>query len=296
MTSSPHAAQVARRIWTLVEPVHAVTYFSPEARSAFESAGLRGFWRGYFAGRSAPLGRVDAAPVIASFFNFAPSMVKRALPAVWDLVSPQQALAAREAGAVAALGRLLAGCEADVARAADLLITALHGVDCAGRVLASANAALPVPVEPLARLWQGATLLREHRGDAHFAALLAADIDGCEILALRELAPRELAPRESARPRSVMQPIRGWTDGQWDAAAARLTERGLLGSDGTPTESGAALLADIEHRTDAAAARPWRDEALAAEVIEVITPIGLACAADLPYPNPIGVQAVRAVQ
>jgi hypothetical protein len=281
-TAAP-AARMARRIWTLVEPVHAVTYFSPEARSAFERAGLRGFWRGYFAGRSAPLGRVGAGPVTASFYNFAPSMVQRALPAVWDLVSPEQALAAREAGAVAALGRLLAGTDADIARAADLLITALDGIDCAGRVLASANAGRPVPGEPLARLWHGATLLREHRGDGHFAALLAADIDGCEILALGE----------SVRPRSLMQPIRGWTDDEWVAAAGRMTERGLLGRDSALTGAGAALLADVEHRTDTAAARPWRDEALAAELAEVITPIAVACAAELPYPNPIGVQAVR---
>jgi hypothetical protein len=43
-------------MWTLFEPIHAVTYFTPEARSAYEQAGLRGFWRGYFAGRAAPLG------------------------------------------------------------------------------------------------------------------------------------------------------------------------------------------------------------------------------------------------
>jgi hypothetical protein len=286
MASDREAAGVARRIWTLAEPIHAVTYFSPEAKSAFEDAGLRGFWRGYFAGRSAPLGRVGAAPVIASFYNFAPSMVQRALPAVWDLVSPEEALAVREAGAVAAISRLLAGTDADVAGAADLLVTALAGLDCAGRVLASANAALPVPQEPLARLWHAATLLREHRGDGHFATLLAADLDGAEILALGE----------SARPRSVMQPIRGWTDDEWAAAAARLTGRGLLGDDGAPTDAGAALLADVEQRTDAAAARPWRDQELAAEVTEVLTPIAVACAADLPYPNPIGVEAVRSAE
>ena len=50
------ASRTARQLWTLFEPVHAVTYFSAEARSAFEGAGLRGFWRGYFAGRAAPLG------------------------------------------------------------------------------------------------------------------------------------------------------------------------------------------------------------------------------------------------
>src|SRR5438094_7385724 len=97
---------IARLMWTLYEPVHAVTYFAPEARAAFEAAGLRGFWRGYFAGRSAPLGAVDAPPVIAAFFGFAPPFVRRALPAVWELASPARALAAREAGAVAAISRL----------------------------------------------------------------------------------------------------------------------------------------------------------------------------------------------
>ena len=50
------AAHTARSMWTLFEPIHAVTYFAPEARAALEEAGLRGFWRGYFAGRAAPLG------------------------------------------------------------------------------------------------------------------------------------------------------------------------------------------------------------------------------------------------
>jgi hypothetical protein len=48
-------------MWTLFEPIHAVTYFTPEARSAYERAGLRGFWRGYFAGRAAPLGAAGPA-------------------------------------------------------------------------------------------------------------------------------------------------------------------------------------------------------------------------------------------
>lgn len=86
-------------MWTLFEPIHAVTYFAPEARAAFEEAGLRGFWRGYFAGRAAPLGPTGAAVVTASFFNFAPAFVARAIPAVWDLIAPEDALATRLAGA-----------------------------------------------------------------------------------------------------------------------------------------------------------------------------------------------------
>jgi hypothetical protein len=282
MNNADHARQLARRIWSLTEPVHAVTYFAPEARSAFEDAGLRGFWRGYFAGRSAPLGPVRAAPVIASFFNFAPQMVGRALPSVWDLISPERALEVRQAGAVAALHRLLDGADgldAQVAKAADLLWSAVTSVDCAGRVLAAANAALAAPDEPFARLWHAATLLREHRGDGHFAAVLAADLDGCEVIALQ--APARV-------PRAQIQPVRGWTDEEWDAAVARLADRGLLTSDGALTAAGKELRAGIEQATDAAAARPWHDAALADELATALTPIAEACARDLPFPNPIG--------
>lgn len=281
--ASEPPARVARRMWTLFEPVHVVTYFSAEARAAFEDAGLRGFWRGYFAGRSAPLGRVAAAPVTASFFTFAPAMASRALPAVWELISPEEALVVRQGGAVAALRRLLAG--ADVSIAADLMAAAVAGLNCPGRVLAAANATLDLPDEPVARMWQCATLLREHRGEGHFAALVSADIDGCESLALQ--AAMGIS-------RELVQPLRGWTDDEWEAAIARLTDRGLLTSDGAATPEGAAFSASIEDRTDEAAARPWHDSGLATKLTAALTPIAEVCAAEMPYPNPIGLRTGRA--
>jgi hypothetical protein len=78
--ASADGAAVARRMWMLTEPVHVVTYFTAEGRAAYEAAGLRGFWRGYVAGRAGALGPVGAAPVIAAFYGFAPPMVERALP------------------------------------------------------------------------------------------------------------------------------------------------------------------------------------------------------------------------
>src|SRR6201996_4424799 len=128
----------ARRMWTLFEPVHAVTYFAPEALDAFKAAGLRGFWRGYFAGRAAPLGMTGAAVVTASFYNFAPSFVARAVPGVWELIAPDDAMRVRREGAVASLRELLAGRDAEVKAAANLLERALDGLDDAGRVLAAA--------------------------------------------------------------------------------------------------------------------------------------------------------------
>jgi hypothetical protein len=270
----------ARRMWTLFEPVHAVSYFSPEARAAFESAGLRGFWRGYFAGRTAPLGPVRAASAATAFYTFAPQMVRRALPAVWDLMAPSRALAVRSAGAVAALRRLLTGLEELVPAAADLLAEAADRVDCAGRPLAESNAALPVPADPVARLWHAATVLREHRGEGHAAALLTADLDGCEALVLR--------PGPDGPPRAQMQPLRGWADADWDAATARLADRGLVGPGGA-TLAGETLRDEVEGATDVAAARPWPDQEAADRLAELLTPIACACAAEQPFPGPAGV-------
>jgi hypothetical protein len=78
----------ARRLWLVGEPVHALTYFAQAAFDAWAAAGITGFWRGYFATRAAPFGEVGPEVVTASFYNFAPAMVARALPSVWALASP----------------------------------------------------------------------------------------------------------------------------------------------------------------------------------------------------------------
>jgi hypothetical protein len=300
---------MARSMWTLFEPIHAVTYFTAEARSAYEQAGLRGFWRGYFAGRAAPLavtGADGAAVVAASFFNFAPAFVARAIPGVWELITPEEALRVRLAGAAEGLGRLLAGQEAEAAAAADLLWRAIGELDYSGRVLAAANAALPVPpgedaadspaasgstaasassaAAGLGRLWQAATLLREHRGDGHFAALAAADIDGCEAVVLRCCLDLR---------REDMQPVRGWTDEAWDGALSRLAARGWVGADGALTSAGREAHAAVEDATDRAASRPWArlGPEVTAEIAAALTPLARACAAVLPFPSPIGLPA-----
>ena len=287
------AAATARLMWTLFEPVHVVTYFAAEPRAAFEQSGLRGFWRGYFAGRSAPLGAIAAAPVAAAFFSFAPIMVERALPAVWQLISPAQALAVRQAGAVAALQRLLAAAavpSATSAAVADQLAVAAAGLTAAGHVLGAANAALPVPDEPLGRLWYAATVLREHRGDGHVAALVAADLDGTEALALRVgvnmAGGGDHGGVSIGWTREQIQPNRGWTDTEWDAAAARLTRRGLLAGDGAATGAGVAVYQQVEDATDAAAARAWAGLApsQAAELAGLLRPVAAACAKALPFP------------
>jgi hypothetical protein len=286
VTTVDRPEQLARMMWAHFEPVHAVTYFHPRAVEAYSAVGLRGFWRSYFAGRSAPLGPVSAAPVVAAFFSFAPSMVARALPAVWQLATPEQVLQARLTGAVQALAELTRDQpESRLTEAADLLEAAASELDPAGRVRGAANAALPRADQPLARLWQAATTLREHRGDGHVAAVVAADLDPVETLAWR--ASVDL-------PRAALQPNRGWTDEQWQGGVERLTARGWLTRDGRPTDRGIAAFQAIEDATDAAAARPWRmlGSADTQRLRELLAPVALACRAMLPFEYPIGLPAL----
>ncbi|NBE82796.1 SCO6745 family protein [Micromonospora rubida] len=274
-------------MWTHFEPVHAVTYFHPRARAAYEAVGLRGYWRGYFAGRSAPLGATEAAPVVAAFFSFAPHMVARALPAVWRLATPEETLRARLTGAVQALAELTYELpEGHLAEAAGLLETAACAAQPAGRVLGAANAALPAAEYPLARLWQAATTLREHRGDGHVAALVAAGLDPVETLAWKVadgMAPVNLLGR-------------GWSEEQGRAAAGRLAERGWLTPDGEPTGHGRAAFRAVEDATDLAATHPWR--ALGADrterLRELLEPIARAGHTLIPPGSPIGLPPLPA--
>src|SRR4030095_16888652 len=100
-------APLARRMWRALEPLHLTVYFSPEPRDAYRQAGLRGGWMGYFASRSAAMGPVPAEVVMATFYNFHPRMVRRAIPDAWGFAAPAKVLEARFAGADAALRRLL---------------------------------------------------------------------------------------------------------------------------------------------------------------------------------------------
>ncbi|MFG2039210.1 hypothetical protein [Dactylosporangium sp. NPDC048998] len=270
-------------MWSLYEPVHAITYFAPQARQAFEAAGLRGFWRAYFAGRSAPLGAVGAAPVIAAFYGFAPSMVTRALPDVWTLVTPQAALEARRSGARQVLAGAAEGLEG-VEEAAALLKRAAQETELYGRVLGAANAALPWPEDPLDVLWQAATVLREHRGDGHVAALLVEGIEGCESMVWR------IAVNEG-RGREMGQTGRGWSDEEWDAARRRLRQRGFLDGEGGATEKAISAYRTIEEITDQLAARPWQALGPGAteRCAQLLRPIAARVFEVLPYyPNWIG--------
>ena len=283
------AEQLARELWTRIEPYHAITYFSEECLGAFVDAGLRGFWRGYFAGRAAPFGAVEAGPIVAAFHGFRPDFVERAIPSVWSLIEPDAALEARLAGADLTLRRVLdldAGL-ADLAEAADLLSAAMAPMSPAGRSVFAANAGLDRPDEPHLAVWHGATLLREHRGDGHVVALTSEGLDGTE--------PHVLRLAIDGLPESSIAPFRGWDEDDWAAATDRLRARGWLADDGTATDAGRSAHARIEAATDRLAAGPVRalGEERTRRLIELVDGPArrIGEAGVIPYPNAMGVPA-----
>ena len=275
--------RLARRFFDRFEPVHAVTYFSPESRAAFDGLGYRGFWMGYFAGRSAPLGVVPTEVVTAMFYNFAPGRVAKALPAAWEVAPPGSALRAREDSAVATLRRY-GLTDDDVRTAADLAAKAARHAPLDGRPLFGANAALPWPSEPLATLWHATTLLREQRGDAHVAVLAASGLSGRESNVLHAAAGRV--------PAEMIMRSRDYDEDQWRVYQNQLAQRGLLDADGALTDTGHALKQHIEDTTDALSlsALAALDDAEVEELFLALTPIARAvvAAGDVPAATPMG--------
>lgn len=260
----PHPEPVARRLYDLTEPISLVNFFAEEPNEAMARLGFGNYWDGYFAGRSAPLGRVPAEVVHAAFYSFAEGEVARHIPKVWETTTPEAAHAARERGCVAALRRILGDLveTPGFARAAELLAKASVSAPTEGRVMYAGLRTLPMPEEPVARLWHAANMLREHRGDGHVVALVAERIGGTEAHVLNALASG-VHPAESfgrihhlpkARLAEVMDGLRG---------------RGILDASGRLTEAGRTTRDRIESLTDALAEAPY-DGLEPAELEELI--------------------------
>lgn len=242
-----HPRAKVHRMFELVEPIAAVTY-SEMPNEAFLALGMRNYWDGYFAGRAAPLGMAPAEVVHAVFYNFADGEVARHIPWVWGKTTPQEAIAVRELGSTTALRHRigeLAG-SPGLVRAADLATRAAVSAPTEGRALYAGLRALEVPEEPVARLWHAATLLREHRGDGHNAALLAHGIGGTEAHVLLALS-LGMRAEEFGR-------IHHLPKAQLAAVVDGLRGRGLVDAAGGFTDAGRETKEQIEALTDELAA------------------------------------------
>ncbi|MFF9838158.1 hypothetical protein [Streptomyces sp. NPDC013740] len=263
MTNLPPLA--GRRCAHQLNLLHAPLFFSPDLDVEFKELGIEDPNARRLAARSAPLGAVGAGTVAATFYNYHHDLLARHLPSVWESASPAAVLDARLRVMDTTLRRLL-GAEAldspEMAEAAELALRATEGCTRHARPLYSGNADLPVPDAPHLRLWHATTLLREHRGDGHLTALLAAGLDPVEALVSHTATGRGMAPRWLLR-------TRGWQRADWNAAVERLRGRGLLDAEGELTSAGTALREGLEEETDRLDAAPY--ELLGADGVARLT-------------------------
>jgi hypothetical protein len=243
----------ARRLHQALEPYHGMIYFVPEGPQRYAEINLEPGMMGYFASRSAAMGAIGPEVVIATFFNFRPSIIRDVIPAAWERATPGQVLAARLRAVDDALRRMVGEHigTAEMADAAALARRAAQACWPQGRPLYAAHAQLDWPEDPHLVLWHAATLLREFRGDGHIAVLVEQDIDPSEVLVIHAA----FGPVS----RRALQMSRQWSDDEWAEAQQRLVARGWIDDAGALTDAGRAHRQAVEDRTDELAEEPWTE-------------------------------------
>ena len=127
--------------------------------------------------------------------------------------------------------------------------------------------AIPFPDDGVTRLFHAASLLREHRGDGHIAALMIEGVGGLDahvLLALDMDMPAENFGRIHHLPKAQLAAV---IDGMRD--------RGLIGDDGWLSEPGCAVKQRVEALTDDLALVPYEvlDPGELHELIAALEPL-----------------------
>lgn len=256
LTNPATNASIAR-LHDLTTLFHAFVYFADEAADEYRTIGLEGR-SGYFASRSAAMGPIPTEMVIATFYNFCPALVTRAMDGVWATADARDVQAARWRGVervLDAVVRPVLPPEA-VDEALAIAQQSVDGLSWSGRPLAAGNHAVLADLDAaghgddsLMRLWQLITIQREWRGDTHIGLLVEEPLDGAECTVISEAVTGN---------RGVIRRSRSWDDDDWDQALRRLNERGWIGTDGSITDQGRSSRRRIEDRTNELSFPIWR--------------------------------------
>jgi hypothetical protein len=291
----------ARALWMRFETIHAVTYFGAESAEAAKAIGLDSWWKGYFAFRGAPFGHATAGIYDAAFHSFSLPFVRRWVPAIWESTTPEIALLTRSAAAASTLRRCaqVAGLDlrALVAEANPALEEVLKHCFWSGRPVFAANRDVALPVDPVERLWQLCTSLREHRGDGHVVASTAAALSGLEAHVLIAV--------EQQNSFDDLARTRGWSTEEWNDCLTGLQQRGLVNrsADWGLTGFGEEMRRNIETMTDQLATQPFNPRTSTdlayghmASVTATLDPLArvVAQSGTIRYPNPMGLPTVLA--
>jgi hypothetical protein len=266
---------IVRTVHMAINMAHRLVYFVPEANEEYAALGVEPGRGTYFASRTAPMGAVPDEVILATFYNFSERAVRTAeIGKVWSGASPESLQAARFKAVRRSLDRVGFAMTAEqIAEARALIDPVVAGLSLAGKPLAAANSAVPLPGDALLALWQQVTIIREWRGDVHIALLIANAIGPCECMVLQVGTGRF--------PLGITQATRMWNEAEWAEAIVALGARGWLQADGAMTGAGTAAREHIEDETDRLCEPIWKPigEAGAKRLAALLDPIHVAMSA-----------------
>src|SRR5215470_10144593 len=272
--SEPFDTTLTREINSTLGPLFIAPMSSTLARDRYAAAGFSAddIREWYYAFRSAPMGRATAETVIATYYNFAPHLVRKYVPRVWDIAEPATVLDVLVDIVDATMGSALADFagSAELVELAELLTaaaaTAFERPE--GRPLLAGLAAIPWPDAAHSQVWFGMHALREFRGDGHVAVLASHGLTGLEALVLH--GGMGMFPPEALRG------SRAWPQEEWDVTVDDLRARGLLVADEVLlSEEGRTFRDAIEHQTDVVTVPAYASigEKGAQRILELAPPI-----------------------
>jgi hypothetical protein len=233
-------ARPARCLRDAIEPIATHATWSRKTNAVLAKLGLKIF-TGYVWGKAAPLGEPPTEVVLSIFPDHEPGLVAAAYEEARRQCGRAGMMAAREEATIESLAEVLEGI--DVAPVVTVLRRGVEAADGTGRTLFCGLRSLGWPDHPVGQLWRACDLLRQHRGDGHTAACIAAGLDGVTMNVLTELWLGMSVGRLAVGQR-------GWSEGGVASALAALERRGLAAG-GALTASGRRLRDDIEEQTDA---------------------------------------------
>ncbi len=247
-----YPSTVARKMWSTSEPFVATGLICKESLISITELGIpKG--AAFFAVRGAPMGAANTAIFAAAFHGFALERLQDGLTSAWEVTSPATVIESTHAAISVMAQRVFADSQnlQEIAQVGELLATLVSNLDVSGRPLAAGNKAVTSPDEPWAKLWRAWNTLREYRGDAHVATLVANNltVDEAQVLSATWGAAKYDV--------DLLRATRGLDDSRWEVAQTQLQERGLLNPDASISAAGIGLREDIELRTDHACMNAW---------------------------------------
>jgi hypothetical protein len=230
----------ARRLRDAFEPIAMHAVWSRLTNERLAALGLN-FLTGYVWGRASGMGEPAPAVVVAAFAAFEPGLITSLYEEARGKVGRAELVETRDEATTQSLEAVLG--DADVSAVVSVLRRGIEAADGTGRPLFAGLASQPWPGRPAGQLWRACDILREHRGDSHVAACVAAGLDPVAMNILTELY--------LGMPLFEYSGTRAWPEEVLGATADRLRSEGLMEGDGLSDE-GRRLRGEIEERTDAA--------------------------------------------